>query len=94
MGQNPQLIEFIANRFKELDDDNSGYLTIEEITGGKYYLKNGQICSKAGKVLGMKGMKQFSTRNLSIDLSEDLPEGDRPNKRPPTATTNDRIFDA
>jgi len=70
MGQDPQLIEFIANRFKELDDDGSGYLTIEEITGGKYYLKNGQICSKKGDVLGMQGMKQFSTARLQVDLSE------------------------
>jgi len=53
-----------------LDDDNSGYLTIEEITGGKYYLKDGQICTKKGEVLGVKGMKQFSTRNLIVDTSD------------------------
>jgi hypothetical protein len=47
MGQDPHLIEFIVNEFKRLDDDNSGFLTIEEITGGKYYMKNGQIMSKA-----------------------------------------------
>lgn len=69
-GQDPQLIEFIAKRFQELDDDNSGYLTIEEITGGKYYLKNGQICSKKGEILGLKGVKNFSARNLHVDLSE------------------------
>ena len=69
-GQDPQLIEFIAKRFQELDDDNSGYLTIEEITGGKYYLKNGQICSKKGEILGLKGVKNFSAKNLHVDLSE------------------------
>jgi hypothetical protein len=78
MGQDPQLIEFIANRFKELDDDNSGYLTIEEITGGKYYLKNGQICSKKGHVLGVAGLRQFSTKKLSADLSNSTDE-----ERPP-----------
>jgi hypothetical protein len=67
MGQDPSLIEFIANRFKELDDDNSGALTIEEITGGKYYLKNGQICSKEGVTLKAQGVAQFSTRNLVVE---------------------------
>ena len=67
----PTLIEFIAKRFLELDDDDSGYLTIEEITGGKYYLKNGNICSKKGDVLGVKGLRQFSNSRLEVDLSDD-----------------------
>ncbi|CAB9514832.1 expressed unknown protein [Seminavis robusta] len=75
MGQDPSLIEFISNRFKELDDDDSGYLTIEEITGGKYFLKNGQIVSKVGGVLGVKGVKQFSMANLHVELSSSS-EGD------------------
>jgi hypothetical protein len=50
MGQDPHLIEFIVNEFKRLDDDNSGFLTIEEITGGKYYMKDGKIMARAESV--------------------------------------------
>lgn len=77
MGQDPTLIEFIAKRFLELDDDDSGYLTIEEITGGKYYLKNGNICSKKGDVLGVAGLRQFSQANLLVDLSDSTDDGDK-----------------
>lgn len=81
MGQDPKLIEFIANRFKELDDDDSGYLTIEEITGGKYFLKNGQICSKKGEVLAVKGMKQFSPKELRSGQSGDTGDEESPKEK-------------
>jgi hypothetical protein len=69
LGIDPTLIEFINSEFKRLDDDNSGFLTIEEVTGGKYFLKNGQIVSSEGQVLSVGGLKSFSQRNLLVDLS-------------------------
>jgi len=77
MGQDPLLIEFISKRFDELDDDDSGCLTIEEITGGKYYLgRDGNICSKSGGTLGVRGLKQFSQAHLNVEFSDSSDEDD------------------
>jgi Ca2+-binding EF-hand superfamily protein len=75
MGLDPTLIEFINSEFKRLDDDNSGFLTIEEVTGGKYFLKNGQIMSRDGTQLSVHGLKSFSQRNLQVDFSSSSEEG-------------------
>jgi hypothetical protein len=52
------LIEFIAKHFHELDDDNSGYLTIEEYRRKEILSKDGQICSQK-EILGLKGVAQL-----------------------------------
>lgn len=76
MGLDPTLIEFINSEFKRLDDDNSGYLTIEEVTGGKYFLKNGQIVSREGQQLSVRGLKSFSQKHLEVDISSSSSEGE------------------
>lgn len=43
MGTDPNLIEYISNRFHQLDEDGGGTLSINEITGGKYEFIDGQI---------------------------------------------------
>eukprot|EP00584_Thalassiosira_punctigera_P027885 CAMPEP_0172576346 /NCGR_PEP_ID=MMETSP1067-20121228/137674_1 /TAXON_ID=265564 ORGANISM="Thalassiosira punctigera, Strain Tpunct2005C2" /NCGR_SAMPLE_ID=MMETSP1067 /ASSEMBLY_ACC=CAM_ASM_000444 /LENGTH=387 /DNA_ID=CAMNT_0013369013 /DNA_START=243 /DNA_END=1407 /DNA_ORIENTATION=+ len=44
MGVDVQLLNFISKRFEELDNDQSGALSIREITGGKFYMdKTGSI---------------------------------------------------
>lgn len=72
LGQDPSLINFISQRFKELDADGGGTLSIEEITGGKYYLSDaGEIVSTLSRnALSFGGLKQFSNRQLQVDLSD------------------------
>jgi hypothetical protein len=43
MGTDPHLVKFISDRFDSLDDDNGGTLTVEEITKGKYSVRDGMI---------------------------------------------------
>ena len=53
MGTDPNPIEFISDRFAEVDDDGGGTLSTEDITHGKYLVIDGEI-KPALNTFGMK----------------------------------------
>ena len=75
MGFDPTLIEFIHRELKRLEYDSSGFLTIEEVTGGKFYLMDGQIVSRVGGQFAGKKTKRLSSLHMNMEFSSSS-EGD------------------
>jgi len=43
MGMDINLIEYMSQRFSEIDSDGNGTLSIREITGGQYFFRDGKM---------------------------------------------------